>query len=56
VAAGLAGGTLLEYDAQERQAAAKLASARFVVDTASDLAGAIAALLDRWQFEDRGRS
>jgi D-glycero-D-manno-heptose 1,7-bisphosphate phosphatase len=55
-AARLAGGSLLEGDAQERQAAAKLASARFNVDMASDLAGAVAALLDRRQFEDRGRS
>jgi D-glycero-D-manno-heptose 1,7-bisphosphate phosphatase len=55
-AARLAGGTLLKADAQERQAAAKLASARFIVDTASDLAGAVAALFERRQFEDRGRS
>jgi D-glycero-D-manno-heptose 1,7-bisphosphate phosphatase len=53
--AGLAGGTLIEDEAQERQAAAKLASARFIVATASDLAGAVAALLDHRQFEDRGR-
>ena len=52
----LAGGKLLEADAQERQAAAKLASARFIVDTASDLAGAVTALFERRQFEDRGRS
>ena len=56
VAAGLAGGTLLEYEARERQAAAKLASARFIVATASDLAEAVAALLERRLFEDRGRS
>ena len=56
VAAELAGGTLLEDEAQERQAAAKLASARFIVATASDLAGAVAALLERGLFEDRGRS
>ena len=55
-AARLPGGTLLAADAQERQAAAKLASARFIVDTATDLAVAVAALLDRRQFEDRGRS
>ena len=55
-AARLPGGTLLEAEAQERQAAAKLASARFVVETASDLAGAVAALLDRRQFENRGGS
>ena len=41
---------------QERQAAAKLAAARFIVEMASDLAGAVAALFDRGQFEDRGRS
>jgi D-glycero-D-manno-heptose 1,7-bisphosphate phosphatase len=55
-AARLSGGTLLAADGSEQQAAAKLASARFIVDTASDLAGTIAALLDRGQFEDRGRS
>jgi D-glycero-D-manno-heptose 1,7-bisphosphate phosphatase len=54
--ARLAGGTLVAGDAPERQAAAKLASARFIVDTASNLAGAVAALFDRRQFEDRGRS
>ncbi|HWX85638.1 MAG TPA: HAD-IIIA family hydrolase [Xanthobacteraceae bacterium] len=54
--AQLAGGTLLAADAQERQAAAKLASARFMVDTASDLAAAVSALLERRQFEDRGHS
>jgi D-glycero-D-manno-heptose 1,7-bisphosphate phosphatase len=54
-AARLAGGTLLSDDAPERQAAAKLESTRFIVDTASDLAAAVAALLDRRQFEDRGR-
>ncbi len=55
-AAGLAGGTLLGGHAQERQAAGKLAASRFIVETASDLAGAVAALFDRRQFEDRGRS
>jgi len=55
-AAHLAGGTLLEADAQERQAAAKLASARFIVATASDLAGAVTALLEGGLFQDRGRS
>jgi D-glycero-D-manno-heptose 1,7-bisphosphate phosphatase len=55
-AAHLSGGTLLGADAQERQAAAKLSSARFIVETASDLAGAVAALFERGQFEDRGRS
>jgi D-glycero-D-manno-heptose 1,7-bisphosphate phosphatase len=55
-AAGLAGGTLLAVDMQERQAAAELASARFIVETAPDLAGAVAALFERRQFEDRGRS
>ncbi len=55
-AARLAGGTLLEGDAQERQKAAKLASAGFIVETASDLAAAVTALLDRRQFEDRERS
>jgi D-glycero-D-manno-heptose 1,7-bisphosphate phosphatase len=54
--ARLSGGTLLGADAQERQAAAKLSSARFIVETASDLAGAVAALFERGQFEDRGRS
>jgi D-glycero-D-manno-heptose 1,7-bisphosphate phosphatase len=55
-AAQLAGGTLLTAEASERQAAAKFASARFMVDTASDLAAAVSALFDRRQFEDRGRS
>jgi D-glycero-D-manno-heptose 1,7-bisphosphate phosphatase len=55
-AACLPGGTLLAADAQERQAAAKLASAQFIVDTASDLAAAVAALFERRQFADRGRS
>jgi D-glycero-D-manno-heptose 1,7-bisphosphate phosphatase len=55
-AARLPGGTLLEGDAQERQAAVKLASARFVVETAPDLAGAVAALFERRQFENRGHS
>jgi len=55
-AAHLSGGTLLGADAQERQAAAKLSSARFIVETASDLAGAVAALFERGQFEDRGHS
>ena len=55
-AARLAGGTLLDGDPQERPAAAKLAAARFIVEMASDLAGAVAALFDRGQFEDRGRS
>jgi D-glycero-D-manno-heptose 1,7-bisphosphate phosphatase len=55
-AAQLAGGTLLTADTQERQAAGKLASARFMVDTASDLAAAVSALFERRQFEDRGRS
>ena len=56
-AARLAGGTLLAADAPERQAAAKLASARFIVDTAPrPRLLTVAALLDRRQFEDRGRS
>jgi D-glycero-D-manno-heptose 1,7-bisphosphate phosphatase len=54
--AQLAGGTLLAADPAERQEAAKLASAWFIVDAASDLAAAVAALLDRRQFEDRGRA
>jgi D-glycero-D-manno-heptose 1,7-bisphosphate phosphatase len=56
VAAGLAGGTLLAADEPERVAAEKLASARFRIDTAPDLAGAVAALLERGPFKDRGRS
>ena len=55
-AARLPGGTLLDGDPQERPAAAKLAAARFIVEMASDLAGAVVALFDRGQFEDRGRS
>jgi D-glycero-D-manno-heptose 1,7-bisphosphate phosphatase len=55
-AARLPGGTLLAADARELQAAAKLASAQFIVDTAADLAAAVAALFNRRQFEDRGHS
>jgi len=53
-AAGLAGGTLLAADDPERQAASRLAGARFVVETASNLAEAVAAMISRGQFEDRG--
>jgi D-glycero-D-manno-heptose 1,7-bisphosphate phosphatase len=44
-AAGLAGGTLLADGASERQRALALASARFSVETASNLADAVAELI-----------
>jgi D-glycero-D-manno-heptose 1,7-bisphosphate phosphatase len=52
-AAGLAGGTLLAADDPERQAASRLAGPRFVVETAANLADAVAAMLGRGQFGDR---
>jgi D-glycero-D-manno-heptose 1,7-bisphosphate phosphatase len=55
-AAGLAGGTLLHAGAAERPAAERLASARFSVGTAPDLAAAVASLLARGQFQHRGGS
>jgi D-glycero-D-manno-heptose 1,7-bisphosphate phosphatase len=53
-AAGLAGGTLLAGDDVERQAASRLAGARFVVETAPNLADTVAALIGRRHFGDRG--
>jgi D-glycero-D-manno-heptose 1,7-bisphosphate phosphatase len=53
-AAGLAGGTLLAAENPERQAASRLAGARFVVETAPNLADAVAALIGRRHFGDRG--
>jgi D-glycero-D-manno-heptose 1,7-bisphosphate phosphatase len=53
-AAGLAGGTLLAAENPERQAAFRLAGARFVVETAPNLADAVAALIGRRHFGDRG--
>lgn len=53
--AGLAGGTLLAPDDQARQQASLLASPRFVVDMAANLADAIAALLERGQLLQKGR-
>ncbi len=52
-AAGLAGGTLLAPDDLERQATSRLADARFVVETAANLADAVAGILGRGQFRDR---
>lgn len=52
-AAGLAGGTLLAPDDLERQAAFRLADGRFVVETAANLADAVAGILGRGQFGDR---
>jgi D-glycero-D-manno-heptose 1,7-bisphosphate phosphatase len=52
-AAGLAGGTLLASDDRERQQAAVLASARFVVETAANLADAVAGLIERGRFAQR---
>jgi D-glycero-D-manno-heptose 1,7-bisphosphate phosphatase len=54
LAAGLAGGALLAADDTERAAAARLAGARFVVETAPNLADAIAALIGRGGFRDQG--
>jgi D-glycero-D-manno-heptose 1,7-bisphosphate phosphatase len=45
-AAGLAGGTLLAADDAERQAASRLAGTQFVVETAPNLAAAVATLID----------
>lgn len=56
MAAGLRGGTLLAVDDQERVAASELAGARFIVETAPNLAAAVAALLDRDRFAVGGRS
>ena len=53
-AAGLAGGTLLAADDPERGAASRLAGARFVVETAPNLADAVAALFGRGRFGDQG--
>ena len=53
-AAGLAGGTLLAADERERQAAARLMNAQFVVETAPNLADAVAAMIERGQFGERG--
>jgi D-glycero-D-manno-heptose 1,7-bisphosphate phosphatase len=53
-AAGLAGGALLAADDRERQAASRLAGARFVVETAPNLADAVAALIGRGRFGDQG--
>lgn len=50
MAAGLAGGTLLTADDRERQQASLLGSARFAVDTAANLADAVARLIERGQF------
>jgi D-glycero-D-manno-heptose 1,7-bisphosphate phosphatase len=53
-AAGVAGGTLLGADNPERKAAFRLAGAGFVVETAPNLAGAVATLIGRRHFGDRG--
>jgi D-glycero-D-manno-heptose 1,7-bisphosphate phosphatase len=52
-AAGVAGGTLLGADNPERQEISRLAGAGFVVETAPNLADAVAALIGRRQFGDR---
>jgi D-glycero-D-manno-heptose 1,7-bisphosphate phosphatase len=52
-AAALAGGTLLTADERERQAALALASPRFIVETAPDLADAVAKLIARGRLADR---
>jgi D-glycero-D-manno-heptose 1,7-bisphosphate phosphatase len=53
-AAGLAGGTLLAADDAERQAASGLAGARFMVETAPNLAAAVAALIDGGRLGIKG--
>ena len=53
-AAGLAGGTLLAAGDSERRKAMALASARFTVATASNLADAIAGLIDQGRLETVG--
>jgi D-glycero-D-manno-heptose 1,7-bisphosphate phosphatase len=52
-AAGLAGGTLLATDDRERHRASLLASARFAVETAANLADAVARLIERRRFAQR---
>jgi D-glycero-D-manno-heptose 1,7-bisphosphate phosphatase len=52
-AAGLAGGTLLAADDAERQVASRLAGARFVVETAPNLADAVTALIGHGRFADQ---
>jgi D-glycero-D-manno-heptose 1,7-bisphosphate phosphatase len=53
-AAGLVGGTLLgRTDEPERQAASRLAGARFMVETAPNLADAVSSLIGRRHFGDR---
>jgi D-glycero-D-manno-heptose 1,7-bisphosphate phosphatase len=54
-AAGVAGGTLLAGDDAEWQTASRLAGTRFVVETAPNLADAVAALIGRRHFGDRGQ-
>ena len=51
--AGLAGGTLLASDERERQQASLVASARFVVETAVNLADAVADLIERGRLAQR---
>jgi D-glycero-D-manno-heptose 1,7-bisphosphate phosphatase len=55
-AAGLPGGTLLPRDENERREALGLASVRFVVRFAVDLAEAVATLLESGHFAQRVRS
>jgi D-glycero-D-manno-heptose 1,7-bisphosphate phosphatase len=50
MAAGLRGGTLLAADDRERVAASELAGARFIVETAPNLAAAVEALIGRGRF------
>jgi D-glycero-D-manno-heptose 1,7-bisphosphate phosphatase len=51
----LPGGTLLNADPKERQAAFQLDEGGFIVETASNLADAVNVLIDRGHFRDRGR-
>jgi D-glycero-D-manno-heptose 1,7-bisphosphate phosphatase len=50
----LPGGTLLNADRKERQVAFQLDDGGFIVETASNLAAAVGALVDRGHFWDRG--
>ena len=50
----LPGGTLLNADPKERQAAFQLDEGGFIVETASNLADAVSVLIDRGHFGERG--
>jgi D-glycero-D-manno-heptose 1,7-bisphosphate phosphatase len=50
----LPGGTLLNADTKERQAAFQLDEGGFIVETASNLAEAVSVLIDRAHFREHG--